>query len=187
MWNDCQKFIFIHPKKCGGSSIEILLRKNFTDNIEPKHSQHFTLSDVSKLIKNPLNDYFVFGCIRNPWNRMVSLYYHSIKHDKMATGLTFNEYIRRPGHWLNNNLSGKSFFMHNGEYRMDAVAKLENFSEEMHPIMAKLNIANYKIPCYDHGTSRPKIPYQEYYSKETKDFVAKKFEWDIEFFNYKFD
>lgn len=186
MWNDSKKFIFIHPKKCGGTSIEILLRANFTDNVEPENSQHFTLSDVSKLIKNQLDDYFVFGCIRNPWDRMVSLYYHSIKHDKDAIGLTFNEYIRKPGHWMKDNLSGKNNFTHNGEYRMDSVAKLENFGEEIKPIMTNLNITDYTLPHYDHGTSRPKIPYQEYYDLDSRLFIEEMFSWDIEKFQYEF-
>ena len=187
MWNDSKKFIFIHPKKCGGSSVEILLREYFDDNIEPDNSQHFTMSHVSKLIKNPLDDYFVFGCIRNPWDRMVSLYYHSIKHDKDAIGLTFSEYIRNRGHWdKHKGLPAKNFFIHDGHYMMDAVAKLENFKEDMKPIMAKLNISDYTLPHYDHGTSRPKIPYQEYYDLDSRLFIEEMFSWDIEKFQYEF-
>jgi len=70
---------------------------------------------------------------------------------------------------------------------MDYVAKLENFNEDVGVLMQKLNIDSYTLPRINHNTNRPKIPYQEYYSDQSRNMIENIFRWDIETFGYSFE
>ena len=95
------KFIFIHTNKCAGTSIEVSLASVCGDNdiIGPvtleglsddyKHPENYdknkfedTMTGVE--IKDNISsdcwkDYFKFSVIRNPWDRVASIYNFMIK------------------------------------------------------------------------------------------------------------
>tara|TARA_A100001015_G_C15037250_1_gene737120 strand:+ start:3272 stop:3979 length:708 start_codon:yes stop_codon:yes gene_type:complete len=76
-----QDFIFIHIPKTGGTSVKDCLIRNY-----PKENLFYTdfgyhapLREYVKAIKSnpnckPMAEYVIFVCVRNPWDRMVSLY-----------------------------------------------------------------------------------------------------------------
>ncbi len=65
-----KKLIFIHITRTGGETIETLLNLS---------KIHISAKDRLKLIKNS-EKYFKFAIVRNPWDRLVSWYFHLQKH-----------------------------------------------------------------------------------------------------------
>ena len=81
--NKEKKFIFVHVFRTGGSSID----RAFGGNTKG-YDTHTRLESLPKW-----QNYFSFGFVRNPWDRMVSGYmYQTAK--KTFTG-TFSDYINR--------------------------------------------------------------------------------------------
>ena len=183
MWDNTNKWIFLHPKKCAGTSIEIILRKHFVDTREePKGSQHWSLDSIIPYLSSPLDSYFIFSVARNPWDRMVSMYYHALRHDNYNS--TFTEYIKKPGHYIHGRQLPLNFRLNNDN--IDYIIQFDNLEEGVKHVMNKLNIYKYELPHYNHNTDRPKKSYRDFYNEETKNYIAEKFSWDIDKFGYKF-
>jgi hypothetical protein len=75
------KFILLHAGKCAGTSI-----RNSLDNIIDEQKikmpkNHPNLSEcqeiISKTNRSP-EEYIVVGMVRNPFDRMVSWYFHAL-------------------------------------------------------------------------------------------------------------
>lgn len=186
MYNLKHKWIFVHPEKCGGTSIECILRRKHKEGLVDitGEDQHYGISDYANLVENDLDEYFVFGCIRNPWDRMVSLYYHAIKWNDYD--LPFENYIR-PRRLKKMKVSAENKFLIDGEFKLDYVIQLEDFADTTKVALNKIGILDYELPHYDHQTNRPKVPYQQYYTDETKSWIEEVFQWDIKYFNYAFE
>lgn len=83
------KFILLHAGKCAGSSIRNCL-DSIIDETKVKISKgHPNLSECQEIIKksnhNP-KEYMVIGMVRNPFDRMVSWYYHALYKSKAFNG-----------------------------------------------------------------------------------------------------
>jgi len=184
MWDNTNNWIFLHPKKCAGSSIEIVLREKFRNSkCEPDNSQHWSIKDIITHLDKPLNDYLIFTCARNPWDRMVSLYYHMVTHDNYTKN--FKEFIRERGHYhFRYEQMPLKFYFDNCD--INFVVKHESFDTDFKQLMLLLNIQDYAIPHFAHNTNRPSKDYRSYYDKDDIDFITYQFSWDIEHFNYRF-
>lgn len=183
MWDNTNKWVFLHTKKCAGSSVEIILRQYFGDTVEePNGSQHWNLEKITPHLTHSVNDYFIFSSARNPWDRFVSMYYHAIRHDKYTN--SFDQYIKIRGHYCDEGQLPLKYHLDNEN--IDYVIRFESLEEDVKYVMNKLGIREYVLPHYNHETERPKTTYRDLYTKETKDLIAKYFRWDIEVYGYKF-
>lgn len=122
MINNEEKFMFIHPPKCAGTSIRLVLRKVYNshhknrvlepfsmdlseEGIDYKTSVHSPLSKFIRLnddrygVEGRFNkhEWFVFAVVRNPFDRVVSFYHHvqvnRNKRKKDSFLFTFNDWI----------------------------------------------------------------------------------------------
>ena len=91
------KCIFLHKGRTGGTSIE----HSFNKLMENKE-KHLTQSLAREEYKDNWNDYFIFTTVRNPYDWMVSCYFHNkqINHEWFQNSfkidilkMTFGEYI----------------------------------------------------------------------------------------------
>ena len=83
MISKIDKFIYIHIPKTAGCSIELVLKEKFKDattiSEDPNWNwptKHDSIIEYDVSMTDPLNDYFTFTFVRNPWSRMVSLWKH---------------------------------------------------------------------------------------------------------------
>lgn len=185
MFNKKKKFVFVHNKKCAGTSIKkaisesLGLEKKKHDNV--LKDPHLTLNQYNYYIEDDLNDYFKFISIRNPWDRMVSFHHHRVLHDnhKKPFGLMCNV------GWL-KYLSFRDMAAINGEICVDFVIKFENLQEDFNKAMKKIGISNPpKLQKINHGNNR-KRDYRSCYTKKTRDIIGDVFAEEIKRFNYKF-
>lgn len=179
------KLIFTHIPKTGGTSISSL----FIDNCHHKNHEQ-TIS----IIKNDkFKDYYKFTVVRNPWDRLVSLYFFKIKRRKI-NNVEFKKFILS----INNaqilmglfpkdtnilyHVSGYlDFYLKESLNYYNHIGKFENLNDT-HLILSKM----YKLPPLPHLFKTKHKHYTEYYDDETREIVAEKYAKDIEYFRYKF-
>src|SRR6185436_7464712 len=107
------KFVFIHIAKSGGTSITKTLAnylKVERDEYRTNSLKFIKIADVcgnstilGESSKNAFDDYYIFSCVRNPFDRLVS-YFHYRKQirkppNQLPESLTFGEWVRNNGHY----------------------------------------------------------------------------------------
>lgn len=207
------KFIFIHIPKTAGSSICTSLcgrlRSRIGDNQgRPIKRDHTTPSHgVYPLL---WKKYYTFTFVRNPWDRAVSLFFHSKKypHRKnylIANNVGFNEFLtkhvgatnesgaleKKPqflglwasqNTWLTKRVRG-SPLRSNVNYNF--IGRFESLQEDFDAVCTYMSISCEKLPHVKRTSSGHK-PYWEYYNERTRNIIARLYRTDINKFNYKF-
>ena len=156
-----KKIIFIHIPKTGGSSVELSLEPYADENITSDHRgtyfnvnippiqkeimdslgvcwqeyKHISALDYKKFLGSEYDDYFVFSIIRNPIDRISSLFRWA-NHDPNSRILSINpEDGFRPTMLANYYISDD-----NGDIIVDKLLDFDNLSQEYSNLMSKLNI-----------------------------------------------
>lgn len=186
------KCIFIHPPGNGGKSIEKAL---FGVDPTPGSADHKTIRQRQRnLGKKLFNSYFKFVFVRNPWDRLVSMYHRRLnflslhsKYKKVDGHLnlnSFDEFIKAC-HPKKGPLRSQSYYIlnHAGNIGVDFIGRLENYEEDWQKVCEKLNVGNILLP---HLNKSSHEEYWKYYNKDLIEIVAEKFKKDIKLFNYKF-
>ena len=93
------KFIFVHIPKNAGSSINHELKgmcEIFSEmkskDIPLAYGKHANDKHMRKLLKNEYGDYYKFCVVRNPWDRMVSIYWYELGKT-IPEGWTFSKFL----------------------------------------------------------------------------------------------
>lgn len=201
------KFIFIHIPKTGGTSVETFFMPSIKDRIknvygssplQPDNQAHLKFYHLQ--IQYPhlnFDEYFKFAVVRNPWDRVVSNFFHTKRKQRkdlrkflgfgMSKDFTFNEFVEKIQHLKKQHPHYDeqwSFLIDKQEkFNMDYIARMENLENDFMKICKKLKIADSKIP---HVNKAKRGSYVKYYNDETKQIVAEKYARDIEYFNYEF-
>lgn len=205
------KCLFIHIPKTAGTSIESaldILGNWQEENIEilfgliqsenlKKHRfksnflQHLTLEQIHKITTIP--DYFVsFSFVRNPWDKMVSIYSNpdnNLVNVASSQGvdikdLSFDDFIEQTEHIKHIHLEHQHTFICNQNHNIaiDFVGKFESINEDFNKLCTLLG-HSLNLP---HKNASTRNNYRDYYSQKTKKIIARRYERDIELFNYRF-
>ena len=176
MISHVNKLIFIHIPRCGGTSIEHAFGEDLW-KYNPKE-KHISCNDAINLYgHNKWNSYFTFTIIRNPYDRIISMwkcgYYGN--HKSLFQFLLFYKpalhEFHKPeyGSILNNNI--------------DKVYRFENIDEVLNDLNKRLKISGAVLP---HKEKSIRNHYSKYYTKKTIAIVGYLFRKDIENYNYRF-
>ena len=184
MINDKYKFIFIHPNRCGGNSVEYF----FQNYIKTDHT---TLKKYQKKYPNKYSNYFKFGFARNPFDRLVSLYHGRVQgkmvpiDDELAK-YSFKESVKLGDKGVMKYCKSFTDFWFtnkNGYIAMHFIGRFENYQKDFNRVCKYLRIPQQKLP---HKNKSKHKHYTEYYDDEAREIVAEKYAKDIEYFGYKF-
>jgi hypothetical protein len=136
------------------------------------------------------NSYFKFGFVRNPWDRVASLYQRK-EGLQMREKMTFEEFVS----WIKYS---SSTCIHSvphvnqldwlvdphGNVLLDFIGRFETLNSDWDSISKVIGVS----PELPHVNQNPdKKHYSEYYTQKTKRIVTDKFRTDIEYFNYTFE
>lgn len=175
------KYVYFETPKCCSSTLKWSLPD---------------CKEIRRIREDKLEEYFKFSFVRNPWDKMVSLYFSFFRRkegptrkartDKILrnlfgkTNMPFHEFIRtfpklKDHHWAQHSdyLEG---------FELDFIGRFENFAEDL--LIVQEEIGVQLKPVHRHKTDHKK--YTEYYTPGLVDIVAEAFPDDIERFGYEF-
>ncbi len=203
MINHEYKCIFVEVPKTGSTSIRSIIgspekphlnikeiKEKFFHEFDLDTTNVFTHFLKRKKVELKWKKYFKFGFVRNPWDRVVSLYLRK-EGIQMSKEMSFPEFV----HWIQNSSDTSIhpskhknqldwFLSDNQELEVDFIGKFENINKDWQFISNKLGITN--ILPHENKNMIKKKHYTEYYTNELRDIIADKFRVDIEYFDYKF-
>lgn len=197
------KFIYFKSRKTAGTTIEVFLsaycgEKDIITRIGedgsngykwhvPRNNNNFynhdTVSSVYEKIKNKtiFKDYFKFTSVRNPWDKMVSMYHWLYKADNKRN---FESWLMSCD-WNKNTLT--QFYKLNNKIIVDEFIKYENLKEDIINICDIIGISfNEKYLLHLKRKAKKDRNYKDYYTEKTKKKVEEKFKSEIIDLNYNY-
>lgn len=151
-----------------------------------KFQSHIKARDVRKRIPCEIWDnYYKFTVERNPWDKVLS-HYHFVRqrYDSYDQNISFEEYLdvaELPYNYtkytdLNQNII------------VDRVVRYENLNQELGEIFSELGVpfSGSLGPTEKSHYRKDRRPYQEVYTPEQRDAVAKLFDQEIKMHGYEF-
>ncbi len=195
------KCIFVEVPKTGSTSVRAILGKAWKPHlnlwqIKREMETHWTryggrknriLSSLYLLLpeerrketgRKQFETYFKFGFVRNPWDRVVSLYERT-EALQLRDKMTFDEFVD----WIQYS-SATCIHSSPHRYQLDwFVDPIERLDEDWAFVAKKLGVSE-TLPH-----QRPNLRarhYTDYYTPRTRDIIANKFKIDIQRFGYEF-
>ena len=199
-----RKTIFIHIPKTGGTSIETHFNMGFLYNgwhhgsNKPQCLKHDIMRDMKVKFPEECNSYAKFTVVRNPYDRMVSWYFHLKSYveedgfdlEKDFT-LSFIEWIETPfktnyTKWSLSEVGQKDpnpIYLNPQHTYIDetvTVLKYENLNSELSEYFGE----EINLPTINKSHLR-RGHFLNYYNKHSLDIVYERYKEDFEKFNYK--
>ena len=204
--------LFIWVPKCAGMSIYSLLRKHGCpaerwDNptmpfanrgvVTFGHVDIPALLDLGVVSRDFFDRAFKFGFVRNPFDRMVSLfvYLKRIRCSEVPDEMDFDGFCRRvadgrhPPVGLYNyqglnqcNPMADWLTDRSGRLLVDDLGRYETLLEDFSRIAKRLGIPE-PLPHENQGERRP---YREYFTPATRAIIERVYRRDLELFDYQY-
>jgi hypothetical protein len=207
------KCIFVEVPKTGSTSVRAILGKAYIPHLNLVEIKtlmenswtHFggrknrIIGSLYQLVprerkidigRRQFESYFKFGFVRNPWDRIVSLYERT-EPLQMKDQMSFDEFVD----WIQfssatcihsspHRYQLDWFVDGSGKMLADFIGRFERLDQDWAFVAQKLGIADKTLP---HQRANPRARnYSEYYNTRTREIVAQKFRVDIEHFGYEF-
>lgn len=206
--------LFIWVPKCAGMSIHSLLSrydpipedrwlKPLKKRFRNRGYATFSHVDVLQLVERGVvrrryfENAFKFGFVRNPYDRLVSLFFYlkKIRLEEVPEALSFDEFCRmvargeyppvglynHKGISQCNPMTGW-LIGPDGRLIVDFLGRFENLEEDLRTVCRTIGIPD-EIP---HENRTQHRHYREYYTPETRAIVEKVYRGDLDRFGYAF-
>ena len=183
IYSNSNKFMFYHIPKTAGTSLHTVLKRYAVGpHVNEPHltrvRSHVGVEPTWDKYKG--SEYFSFAIVRNPYDRMFSLY-NFLKRRRVIKE-TLEEFINK----MDREPSQFKLLNYNGVVPLSFVGKFENLEEDFNFIADKINIDER---CTDlpkvNMDQTSNITYKEAFNNELKDIIDKKHHDDFINFNYE--
>jgi hypothetical protein len=206
-----RSFVFVHVPKTGGTSLrqamhDAHLELEWEGETTVDHQRrygifrpwlhHIGASDLRRILGPSIwTTYFKFSFVRNPWDRLVSVYHHQQAlyvsrpelrmrwpeiADRFERTSSFVEWVRT-GIYVESQASFLTDT--NRQILVDFLGRFEALEHDFAFLRLRLGGIPVSLP---HLLRSQRKPYSHYYDDETKAMVARHFEDDIDLFGYTF-
>lgn len=183
-------FVFLHVSRTAGTSIgKALFGPNYIH-------RPIALRELEKWV--PVDRFFKFCFLRNPWDKAVSQYFQARKPNNLqdtgryleylsANQLDFPEWIKNiTEHMPSKHLEWSGIEMASdarGNVKADFIGRFERLQEDFDKLCDMLAFPRREL---GHQNKTERAAYTEYYDDESRSLVARIYEKDIEYFGYVF-
>lgn len=123
----------------------------------------------------------MFSFVRNPWDRMVSFYFHSNYQHSIKFRHYIRDVVRNKSPFRKSQLSYISD--HSGRLKIDFIGRYDMLENDFHIVCKNLGIEQIKLPklgATDHKN------YREYYGSKSRERVYNHFYEEIKEFGFTF-
>lgn len=141
-------------------------------------------SELKPLVGDDVwNSYFKFCFERNPWDRVVSMYYW---HNKQELRPPISEFLQTDKIDL-LKARGVGIYSIDNEIVVDRICKFENIKDKMAGVLKTLGIdQDIELPRAKGGHRPKKAGYKELMSDDDQRCVAERFADEIQSLDYSF-
>ena len=205
------KCIFTHIPKTGGMCLFNHLtpvsdsetfgsgEAGYEEVVQKYHINHKKIKEIqSQIDQKTFDDYFKFTFVRNPWAKIVSLFFFArvkkaqryvFNHLSLSPNCSFKDFVlaiksarNHPHHPV---LDSQVSFIYDIDDKecLDFIGRTENLQNDFDIICEKIGAPKKQLRKINVSKHKH---YTEYYDEETKQIVAEKYAEDIEYFGYKF-
>lgn len=166
--NEKKQFIFVHVFRTGGSSIERSFGGNNVSNM------HRALETVPNW-----RNYFSFGFVRNPWDRLVSSYMYAKSRKKLKK--PFNEYVQQ--FMVGSLRTSKKHAQYNMVKNCSFIGRYEHLQEDYDTVCELIGMPRKTLP---HLWKTKHTSYKTHFTDSQISDIAEVFSGDIEKFGFTF-
>jgi len=149
--------------------------------------KHVSAWQAKEFLGDAVRDRYTTICfVRNPWDRMVSLYsYHkrAPKYSHLVGSMGFDDWVRSGGTGTARRLMSEFVCDRNGHRIVDFIGRYETLEQDFDRLLSNLGIRGVSLP---HKNKSDHMDYREYYTEETREIVSGWVKRDAEMFGYKF-
>lgn len=203
-------FWFVDVPRTSSTAIKIELANTYgaaygkRNVLEPGYGSksyfkgHLTAQEAKALLTEEVwRNLFTFTMVRNPWDRMVSLYCFRLKREHLSPDISFKEYVlqlKSPRYRAADSMhSGPAFYYGAAEYVLDKqgnimvdyIGKYETRDVSIREISQRINCPQLGKLCLQKAKPSERH-YSSYYDAETRKLIAEVYAQDIEIFDYEF-
>ena len=203
------KFLFVHINKSGGGVITNNMKKNGVAKIIGFHRSLEKMLNIAKeKHKLDINNLFTFTMVRNPFERMLSMYlfYHKNNFNSPEFFSGNNEIDNDFNKWIDfiysdkfdkNRIHSDVNILkycfsnqlnwlkdkHGNLMKIDKILRFEK--DEYEDLFGNImKLKNYDTKTKVHPTKHKH--YSQYYNKKSIELVTKHYQEDLDYFNYTF-
>lgn len=193
-----RRSVFVHVPKTGGRSISEFLQVDWPDaqgkKLRIPVEAEADIRDLAKrnpqLIWNAVHlpaselrlrlpdwdKYKSFAFVRNPWDRVVSLYAH------FGGGLHFTDFVLSPPRDVLTYIKPQVYYLtdSNGKILVSFVGRFERLEQDFAFINPSLRVLKRM------NVSRRDADYRHYHNRETRACIADRYHADITTFGYEY-
>ena len=201
------KFLFFAVNKTGTTSAEKYLQNYGTVRL-PKHStaqeyKNFVDRKDGFSLDEDFASYFKFAFVRNPWDRLVSLYKYRMRpkyrdpndryHAFSTYGIEFEDWVLDPESSLYQIMNAgrtpafpqsRRLSDADGAALVDFVGKFECLSAHFKQACQHIGLPVKRLSRVNVSQGKP---YMDYYNEQTRAKVEEVFKEDVKRFGYTFD
>jgi len=197
-------FVFIHRGKSAGNSITELLLPHAPDNakrllahkdqngidqFDIAHEsldtrKHASLREYEAAIgREKLGRLYKFSNLRNPFDRLVSVYFHPPRIERRGRDFIEADFIKI----INKQRTFRDFVcLEPGDAldtHLDRIIRFEHLEEDLNGVMDDLGLPRARLP---HRNRSDHDHYRSYYSPATRALVEERFAEELAFGSYSF-
>ena len=149
-----------------------------------KYYNHISGDEIRALIDPGIwETYFKFCVERNPWDRVISLYYFRFPREPRPDFLEF----LASGSINVLKRKGLGLYTSNGQVLVNKICKFENLKNDLESVRVIVGIpCSLDLPAAKSGMRPKKRHYREYYDDRSREIVADLFSEEILMHGYCF-
>lgn len=191
------KSVFVHVPRTGGTSVEQILRPHTTKN--PIFG-HTTAVEFQMMFPEEWENYYSFGYVRNPWDRLASSFFYMqrshresffVKNFVLPYRLDLSSFIMNvvrdspSSIFMIEHLRPQFHYLCNTDRSLavDFVGRFESINEDWKIIADKIGLEE-SLPHTNHSNRKH---YSKHYTSEAAEVIAQVYKDDIEIFDYRYE
>jgi hypothetical protein len=207
--------IFIHIPKCAGTSVEEILWPEkgtrtpeklwngvfdgMSNPLQTGGLQHLTATHIRGLYPVEFEDFWKFTIVRNPFDRIVSQYFYTLRqrpdllrylgYNRLRIRyrrISLDDYVRRITHRTHVQWLPMTFFVTDilrGDIMVDYVARIETLEDDWEVIRARLGVVGDLGRAKSAG-ERPH--YSDLINRSVRTTLEAYYRADLDLFGYSF-